>query len=192
MSYLQVPLSLTEKQFHRLRQGYSIQLTHAQLKGQSHWLAVHPETHKKMRCAHNKQKGCRISMTPGELEASGEGIREFVQKMKNAGQWVKSHIIDTPFYQTAIKPVVRGLVNTGQTMVTSRLGPVAPIANMAIDAFGKRTGAYGILPHQPQVELSENYQKLLSPSHPAMFPGAQMPRSGGRVYKKRGGSFKPA
>ena len=98
MSFVKVPLSLTEKQFHKLRLGYPIQLTHAQLCGGDHWLAVHHETHKKMSKSHAKKKGVRIQLSPAEVEASGEGLKEFWEKVKSGAKWVKEKIIDTPFY----------------------------------------------------------------------------------------------
>ncbi len=145
MSFHKVPLKLTEAQFHKLRKGHPVQLKHHQLTGDEHWIACHPETAKKLHTAKHKQKGVRIQLTNPELEASGEGIKEFWDKLKNAGKWVKEKIIDTPFYQTNVKPIVRGLVNTGETMVQARLGPLGGVATSAIEAIGKKSGAYGLV-----------------------------------------------
>ena len=127
-----------------MRLGYPIQLTHAQLIGADHWISVHPQTHKKMTKSHANKKGVRIQLTPQELEASGEGLKEFWDKVKAGGKWVKEKVIDTPFYQKNVRPIARSLVNTGQQLITGRLGPVAPAVNAAIDEFGRRSGAYGL------------------------------------------------
>jgi hypothetical protein len=145
--YQQVPVSLTKAQFDKLRRGHQIQLSHKQIAGSGlkNGIAVHPETAKKIHNARMKQKGCRISMTPHELECSGEGLKEFLEGLRNAGKWIKEKVIDTPFYQENIRPIARQLVNQGVQMAATKVGPQGQmVAQKAVDVLGQQTGAFGI------------------------------------------------
>lgn len=145
--YQKVPLTLTESQFKKIRAGQPVQLAHHQIGGGAihrNHLMLHPENARKVAGAIRKQKGVRIFVSPHEFEASGEGIMDFLNKLKNAGQWVKSKIIDTPFYQENVKPIVRQAVDSGLAAVAPRLGPASILATKGVNALGQTTGAFGI------------------------------------------------
>ena len=147
--YHKVPLTLTESQFKKMRAGHPIQLAHHQIGGGAihrHHLMLHPENAKKVAGAIRKQKGVRIHVSPYEFEASGEGIMDFFNKIKDAAQWVKNKIIDTPFYQQNLRPLAKNLVNLG----IDNFVPAAArqVARQAADFAGEKTGAFGI--HAPR------------------------------------------
>ena len=175
---VKIKLHLTRPQFHKLRTGKHIQLTHAQMmKGEPHHLMVHPHTAKKMHHAMKHNKGVRIHMSKDEFDktAEGGGFMDFINGLKNAGKWVKEKIIDTPFYQQNIKPIARNLVNAGVAAVAPRLGPAAPLATSAVDAIGSATNAYGLKKHhKPEHHKSEHHgtmSKFVVQSMVAPIPG---------------------
>lgn len=187
--YNEVPVTLTRSQFNKIRAGYPIQLANHQIAPgmHRHSLMLHPENAKKVAGAIRRRKGVRIHVSPHEFEASGEGIMDFFNKLKDAGKWIKDKVIDTPFYQSSIKPLVRQVVDTGFSAVAPKLGIAAPTAKQAVDALGRTTGAYGVrrvrggyMPVAPRI--SKNYSPLLSAQHPAMWPSMpELPDIGGKV-----------
>jgi len=204
--YEQVPVSLSAAQYQKLCRGHPIQLASHQISGQGlkNQIAVHPTTAKKIHTARMKQKGVRITMTPHEMECSGEGLKEFWDKLKNAGQFIKNKIIDTPFYQQTIRPIAKNLVNQGiDTFVPA---PARDVAHQASSFVGEKTGAFGIragkrrgrkpkathpamVPSSHQTmashyELQDGQQTFLNPMHPAMHPPIPyLPGIGGAVKK---------
>jgi hypothetical protein len=141
-----VDITLTQSQFDKLRRGHTIQLDREQASGGPHRLMVHHETAKKIHRARASNKGVRIALTPHEMEMSGEGFKEFLEGLRNAGKWVKEKIIDTPFYQSSIKPIVRQAVDTGLSAVAPKLGVAAPLAKSGVDELGRQIGAFGVVP----------------------------------------------
>jgi hypothetical protein len=220
--YHKVPLTLTESQFKKMKAGHPIQLAHHQIGGGGlkHHLMLHPETAKKVAGAVRRGKGVRIHVSPHEFQASGEGIMDFFNKLKDAGKWVKEKVIDTPFYQQNIRPIARQLVNTGLDMAATKLGPAADIARKGAYALGDTTGAFGLKAPkkrgrkaicQTEYALDSNYSPMVGPMHPAMWPTVpNLPDIGGAVRKQPrapaapvhhrkgrgnrgfGGSFRPA
>ena len=142
---MKFPLDLTTNNVNNMLMGRSIQLKKEQLTGNKHYVVVHPTTHKKMSQALSKGKGVRILLTPDEFNASGEGFMDILRGIKKGAQWIKTHVIDSSTYQTAIKPIVRELVNVGTAAVAPPLGPLAPLAKQGIDKLGEVTNAYGLV-----------------------------------------------
>lgn len=170
-----VHMRLTMPQAKKLLSGGMIQLTPDALADEQHWLILETPQAKKVHKAKRAGRGVRIRLTPREIEESGAGIMDFFNKLKDAGRWMKEKIIDTPFYQSAVKPLVRSAVDTGLTAIAPKLGIAAPSAKMAVDELGKRTGAFGI---RKGGMLADDYSNFLNSSHPAMKP-YQMPAIGG-------------
>ena len=143
--YHKVPLSLSESQFHKLRKGHPIQLAHHQIGSHGkHWLALHPETVKKVHAAHRKGKGCRIHVSPHEMEASGEGLMDFWNKIKSAANWVSDKVINTDFYQNNVRPLAKQGVNA---LIDNFVPSVArDSAHKAADFVSDKTGAFGLMP----------------------------------------------
>lgn len=213
--YHRIPLTLTHSQFKKMKAGHPIQLSSSQIGGgmHKHHLMLHPENAKKVAGAIRKNKGVRIYVSPHEFEASGEGIMDFFNKIKEGAQWVKNKIVDTPFYQQNLRPVARNLVNQGIEQFVPV--PGREIAHKAANVLGEKTGAFGIKKHRrqkagkitaadhaairhyaftpivplkyhPMYKLDTNYSPMMSPEHPAMWP--TMPHLsdiGGEVKKSK-------
>lgn len=150
-------VTLSLPQFHKLRKGFSIQLSHHQLdpsKQHKHRITVHHETHKKIARAIRHRKGVRLSLSPTEFEMSGEGIGDWFRKIRDglstAGSWVKKNIIDSDLYQRSVKPIVHDLVdqgiNTAAALAGARGGPrgqqlAQDVGRAAANKFYEATGA---------------------------------------------------
>jgi hypothetical protein len=144
---VRVRLHLTAPQAHKLHSGLPTTFKHHQLDEEgSHHLMLHKHKAKKVHHARKNKKGCRIQMSPYELEQTmhGEGFGDFLNKLKNIGSFIKNKIIDSDAYQSIAKPIVRQAVNAGVQALAPRLGAAAPLFQQGVDAIGSRTGAYGI------------------------------------------------
>lgn len=213
--YHPVSVTLSHAQFKKMRAGHPVQLSHSQIAGpQRHQLMLHPVSAKKVAGAIRKFKGVRLQVSPHEFEASGEGLMDFFNKIKQGAQWLKSNVIDTPFYQKNIRPIAKDLVQTGiQTFVPA---PAREYAQKAAEFGSEKTGAFGLkgtrgrprksiprsehmmirqeaftpvapmhyMPYKPR--LQSGMQTMLSASHPAMWPSEPyLPDIGGRVKSQR-------
>lgn len=143
---MQFPLELTENNVKKLMRGYPTQLKKEQLHSNKHYVKVHPLTHQKLTKAKVSGKGIRLTMTPEEFNASGEGFMDILRGIKKGAQWVKKNIIDSTIYQSDIKPIVRKLVDGGVTAAEQMLGPVGPLVKSGVDKLGTVTNAYGLEP----------------------------------------------
>lgn len=159
---IKVKLHLSEPNFHKLRKGKHAQLSHHQLTGDTHHLMVHPTTAKRIQKAIRHKKGVRVKMSEHEImeTAHGGGFGDFWNKLKDAGKWIKSNIIDSSFYQNNIKPIARNLVDTGLAAVAPRLGAAAPVAQSAVNAIGQSTGAFGLGHHKHHKHTSKSEHNL--------------------------------
>ena len=170
--YHKVPLTLTESQFKKMRAGHPIQLAHHQIGGGGlkHHLMLHPETAKKVAGAVRRGKGVRIHVSPHEFHASGEGIRDFFNKIKESAQWLKNKVIDTPFYQQTVRPIARNLVNQG----IENFLPVSArnVAHQAANFAGEKTGAFGL--HSKRGRKQKG-GKITAEDHAAMRHYAYIP-----------------
>ncbi len=143
---LECPVTLTEKQFRRLRLGHAVQLKPSQIAlgvRHKHKVVLHHTTAKKVYRAAMNGKGTRFQMSPQELEMSGYGLREFWDKLKSGAQWLKKNVIDSGIYQQAVKPIVSQAVKTGFAAASPFLGAASPYAEQAVREIGNKTGAYG-------------------------------------------------
>ncbi len=258
-----VHMRLTAPQAKKLMKGGVVQISPDALQSNSHWLVLEKKTANKVRRAKRSGKGCRIHLSPTEMDHCGGSLADFFKKVKDGAQWLKKNVIDTSAYQQSIKPIVRKVINQGiETFVPTSIGRDAAhqVANFvgdqtaafgikeqfasaknlyekhakkyvaphlrraalnaeralvnrakkmapqyasdidklheeygerAVDALGKRTGAFGLRKGRG---LQKDYSNFLNPSHPAMRPmAAALPPIGGWVYMYPvGGSFKPS
>lgn len=137
-------LDLTETNVKRMLKGLPVQFKKEQLHGSKHHLILHPLNHKQLTRARTLNKGARITLTPEEVEASGEGFGDWIKKIASGARWVKQNVIDSPLYQRLIKPIVREGVTALSVPVTAMAGPAAPIVQQGIEKLGQVTGAYGL------------------------------------------------
>ena len=151
MVYKQTKINITKAQLNKALNGKPIKISKDQIGSGSVYLSLHPANRKIVERASIKGSGCCLNLSEGELLSSaedmgGEGIFGDIWKgLKSGYKWAKKNVIDTPFYQEAIKPVVRGLVQKGlQVAKTAAPGELGKAIDMGSDLIGKETGAFGI------------------------------------------------
>lgn len=151
MVYKQTKINITQAQLNKAINGKPIKISKDQIGSGSVYLSLHPANRKIVEKASLKGSGCCLNLSEGELlstaeDMGGEGIFGDIWKgLKSGYKWTKKNIIDTPFYQEAIKPVVRGLVQKGlQVAKTATPGELSKAIDMGSDMIGKETGAFGI------------------------------------------------
>lgn len=149
--HMAFPLTITENQFHKLRKGKTVQLTHSQIslkKKHNHQIFVQPPKFKRLHTAARNGKGVRLQLTPNELEMSGAGFMDFINKLKNAGKWVKDKIIDSDVYQKNLKPVVSDIVRAGVNVAKPFVPqPAQGLFEQGVKKVGEATNAYGMGMH---------------------------------------------
>jgi hypothetical protein len=209
---VKVKLHISPAQFKKLTVRKQTQFKHHELDDGPHFLLLHPHKAKKVHHAKRHKKGVRLHLSDEELHHTieGGGFGDFINKLKNAGQWLKSNIIDSSFYQSAIKPIARQLVNQGLSAAAPRLGAAAPIAQQAVDAIGSKTNAFGMRKHHKGAHHQSAFSEFAAASasmpspfqNPGAFTAYPQPSTGDGMsshhhyhhyyYPHRGGSFKLA
>ncbi|GMF31033.1 unnamed protein product [Phytophthora lilii] len=79
-----------------------------------------------------------------ERNMDGEGFKHIWNKIKSGYDWVKKHIIDTPVYQSVVKPVVREVVNSGATVLKTAVPEAASMIDAGVNKIGESTNAFGL------------------------------------------------
>jgi hypothetical protein len=150
MVYKQIKINITRPQLQKALNGKPVQFSASQIGSGSTYLSLHPANVKLVEKAAMKGSGCVINLSEGELmstaeDMNGEGIFGDIWKgLKSGYKWVKKNVIDTPIYQSTIKPLVRGAVNTGATALKGIAPQLAPAIDMGVNEIGKQTGAFGM------------------------------------------------
>jgi hypothetical protein len=150
MVYKQVKVNITKPQLYKALNGKPVRFSANQIGVGEHYLSLHPANVKLVEKAALKGKGVVINISEGELlstceDMQGKGFFGDIWKgLKSAYNWTKKHIIDTPIYQSTVKPLVRGLVDTGATALSAYVPQAAPAIMMAKNELGKQTGAFGL------------------------------------------------
>lgn len=148
--YKQIKIDITRDQLHKAIKGKPISFKKEQIGNGTTYLSLHPANVKLVEKSAMKGTGCVIHLSPGELLAThedmgGEGIfGDIFQGLKSGYSWVKKNIIDTPIYQQTLKPIVRGIVNSGATTLKGLAPQLSPAIDMGINELGKETGAFGL------------------------------------------------
>ncbi len=150
MVYKQIKINITRPQLQKALNGKPVQFNASQIGSGSSYLSLHPANVKLVEKAAMKGSGCVINLSPGELLAThedmaGEGIFGDIWKgLKSAYKWTKKNVIDTPIYQQALKPLVRGAVNTAASAAKSFTPQLGTAIDMGVNEIGKQTGAFGM------------------------------------------------
>ena len=150
MVYKRLRINISKAQLQKAIKGKPVKLSNGQLGVGESYLSLHPANAKLVEKAAMKGSGCVIHISPGELlstaeDMEGKGIFGDIWKgLKSGYNWVKKNVIDTPVYQSTIKPLVRNLVDTGATALASYVPQAAPAIQMAKEQIGKQTGAFGM------------------------------------------------
>lgn len=156
MSYHPAQFHVTGPQLVRLYHGHQVQIPKEHLQKPTSHVLVHHLTAKRILNAHKKGTGIRIGLSKHEItHMNGKGwfsdawnylkqkVPEvshwLVENVPKAAHWVKDNVIDTPFYQEKVKPVVREKIHGALEG--------APYANYSVPAadwIGSETGAFGL------------------------------------------------
>lgn len=166
-----VQMHLTHRQAHRLMKGHAIQLKHEHIGRGRHHLMLHHENAKKLQRAHRAGRGARVQLSHQEMEASGEGLREFFKKI---GDFYSNKI--KPYVGPVLKQTIRALKDTAKGTAKK----IAPFLEQEIESFdqrygepaveklGKLTGAYGLKAHLRKARGMTRGGTLISINHPAL------------------------
>ncbi len=148
MSLVPTHMRLSKNQVMKARRGMPIQISAGALREATHQVSLHPENHKKVTRAKRMNKGVRLQLGTHEMQASGflDDLRNIGRKIQQGAQFVKSHVIDSPFYQQNLRPIARNLVQQGiENFVPA---PGRDIARKAAEFASQRTGAFGVRPRR--------------------------------------------
>lgn len=150
MDYKQIKIDITKGQLDKAIKGKSISIKKDQIGRGDKFLSLHPANVKIVEKAAVKDTGCVLSLSPGELLATAENMKgsgifgDIFKGLKSGYNWTKSNVIETPFYQKGIKPVVRDFVDRGQALATAIVPQAGPALQMGKDYLSKETGAFGV------------------------------------------------
>lgn len=153
MVYKPAKIDFTPAQINKAIKGQPFRVKASQIGTGSKVIMLHPANHGAVVKAAMKGKGLTLTISPAEVlstvESDMEGTGFFGdlwKGLKSGWKWVKNNIIDTPLYQSTVKPLVRQLVDTGATALAGVVPSAAPVIGVAKDVLGKETGAFGAPP----------------------------------------------
>lgn len=167
-------VALSKNQLLKIRRGHPIQLSPKSLKGDGPELvslALHPMNAAKVSKAKRLNKGCRLHLTPEEIEASGEGLKEMLQKgFKKAKEYAQTHK----------KEIRAGL--TKALKESSKMVPIPGVSLLAnefaddlVNYVGDKTKAFGVKGGKKIHTTADlpsaftgTYNNLLNIAHPGM------------------------
>jgi hypothetical protein len=150
MVYKQIKINITKKQLDQALKGKPVRFSANQIGSGDSYLSLHPANVKIVEKSAMKGSGCCLNLTEGELlataeDSQGRGIfGDIFKGLKSGYKWAKKNIIDTPIYQKALKPLVRGAVETAKTAAKAYAPALAPAIDMATEKIGSETGAFGV------------------------------------------------
>jgi len=181
-----IHLDLDKKQMLRVAKGHRVRVLHSQI-GKGHVVHVPKKLHTKALKAHAERKGFNLQLTVPELKAQGAG---FLDKLKEAGSWLKKNVFDQPLYKEKVAPIIRTALKEGVNRgVSTFAGPFAPelgaLANKGVDLVGSKTGAFGIK------RVKKSGGRLVKGSASAIEWGRKM-KAIREQKQSMGGSFRPA
>ena len=179
----EIPVRISQNQARKSKSGKAIQLAYPQLSGDANIkLVLHPANAKKVKRAVRNQKGCRLILSPEEIQ--GSGIFDF---LKNAGKWLKKNVVDTEFYQKNVRPIARELVKTGVSMIP---GPqlARDVATKGTEYLSEKTGAFGMRGRGRPSGLKSDRSDFLNPNHPTFDskPPSRPPGLAGSSFRLSG------
>lgn len=150
MVYKQIRINITRPQLLKAMAGKPVKFGAEQIGKGNVFLSLHPANAKIVEKASIKGNGCILNLTEGELLATaedmgGQGIFSDIWRgLKSAYKWAKKNVIDTDLYQQALKPLVRGAVETAKTAAKAYAPKLAPVVDAVSDKIGSETGAFGM------------------------------------------------
>lgn len=204
MDTVQIGTKIAEQALANLMSGKPARLSRTTVKGKGLPLKLEMPNYMKIIQAKSKGKGCVLCMTPEEREMNGSGLKEIFGKIKEGAQWIKEKVVDTPFYQSTIKPIVRKTLEQGISMIPN--ATAQEVARKGLEATSAKWGAWGQGGAMDVIQTKDPYMipintnnMVASPpqmSSNVMLAGAYMSdrryrgrASGSFLMDGRGGSF---
>lgn len=140
---VEIGQNLAKSALSNLMRGISAKLPKHVIRGNGMMLHLEPMNYTKMVRAKMSGKGVSITLSPMEREMNGEGLKEVFEKIKEGAKWVKDKIVDTPFYQSTIKPIVRKTLEQGISMIPN--ATAQDVARKGLEATSQKWGAWGMM-----------------------------------------------
>jgi hypothetical protein len=142
MSQVEIANKIAQKALSNMMMGLPARLSKSSVMGSGLKLQLEPRNYNKVVTAKLKGKGVVISLSDNERAMNGEGLKEVWEKVKEGAKWVKDKVVDTPFYQQNLKPLVRKALETGINLVPN---PTAQnLLRKGLEETSGRWGAWGM------------------------------------------------
>ena len=195
MSQVEIANKIAQKALSNMMLGLPAKLTKREVSGKGLKLMLEPTNYRKLMTSKMNGKGVSITLTDREREYNGEGLKEVWEKVKQGAKWVKDKIVDTPFYQQNLKPLVRKAIETGINLVPN--ATAQDLLRKGVEETSGRWGAWGIKGGLIQTR-DDNMERLpqqnitsLPPQQTGNVVGGQLSTVNNyrRKRKSRGGSF---
>lgn len=193
-----INIRLSPAQVRKLVKGHSVQLSKSAVKGGEYTLDVHPVIYNRIMKARKQNKGLRLMLSEEEIAGSGlkewlQGLYEGGKKAYDVAKKIYEPF--KPILAPILRQGAQNLAEQGISKLASKSPNAASLVSQlspsAIDLIGKKTGAFGMKSYKkpayrvrgsgmtsmPTVRkshcscggaLSDNYNTLLAPAHPAM------------------------
>ena len=149
MVYLPARLNLTDAQVKKALKGKSFRLSKEQIGFGNKIVLLHPAQHRLVSSAKQSGKGCMLHLSPGEIVSTQESTIEgsglfghIWEGLKSGYNWVKENVVNTPIYQSVVKPIVKGAIDTASAPFIA--ADPTGLLGKAKDAISKETGAFGL------------------------------------------------
>lgn len=167
-------VSLSNNQVLKVRRGHPVQLSNRALKGEGERLvslALNSMNAKKVAKAVRLGKGCRLQLSAEEIESSGSGLKEMLEKgFKKAKTFTQSHKKEIRAGLTkALKEGAKFLPIPGATLIADKF------ADDLVNYVGDKTKAFGVKGSKKVRTTADlpsaftgTYNNLLNIQHPSM------------------------
>lgn len=165
---VEIGQNLAKSALSNLMRGISAKLPKRVVRGNGMILNLEPKNYTKMIRAKMSGKGVSITLSPMEREMNGEGLKEVFDKIKEGAKWVKDKIVDTPFYQSTIKPIVRKTLEQGISMIPN--ATAQEVARKGLEATSQKWGAWGMMDKpiyggEIPIQTLDPYYRTINPSN---------------------------
>jgi hypothetical protein len=194
MSQVEIANKIAQKALSNMMMGLPAKLTKREVSGKGLKLMLEPTNYRKLMSGKMNGKGVSITLTDREREYNGEGLKEVWEKVKEGAKWVKDKVVDTPFYQQNLRPLVRKAIETGITLVPN--ATAQDLLRKGVEETSGRWGAWGvkgglIQTYDPNLtKLPEQNITSLPPQQTANVVGGQITTVHNyRRRRAKGGSF---
>lgn len=143
MSAVEVANRIAQTALSNMMRGLPARLSRTVVRGRGMMLKLEPANYMKVMKAKSAGKGVVIKLTDMERDYNGEGLKEIWEGLKKGAKFVKEKIIDTPFYQSTIRPIVRKAIDAGISLVPN--ATAQDVLKQGRDYASEKWGAFGMM-----------------------------------------------